>query len=291
MKKNLFYYCLAISLIIHLLIIIGIRLERPEKKEKEPVIVDVLGPLKWGPKTVLPAGKKPPETRTASLKPKGRPAPEMPRRNFRPSFPSIPIPQATRVQKPAPAAAGVPPSPGDIASRAQAGQGGTSRVPAAPSPQAARGRPGPAAPPSTRRGLMLPTQEDLEKYAQADTAEMRRAKKDAVTLDTDDLMYTSYLQGLKRRIELIWKYPETARRDGLQGSLIMRFSIGKSGKLESVEIVRSSGYPMLDEAAKQALEDANPYNPLPDNWHKTSFTITGTFIYKIYGLYGKPYLE
>ncbi len=286
MKKNLFYYCLAISLIIHLLIIIGIRLEHPRKKEKEPIIIDVLGPLKWGPKTVLPAGRKPPETRTASLSPKERPVRETPRRSLRPSFPSIPVPQAAPAQKPAPAAAGVPPSPGDIASRAPAGQGGTSRIPSAPpSQQASKGRPGPSAPPSTRRGLVLPTQEDLEKYAKADTAEMQRAKNDSVTLDTDDLMYTSYLQGLKRRIELIWKYPETARRDGLQGSLIMRFSIGKSGKLENVEIVRSSGYPMLDEAAKQALEDANPYNPLPDNWHKTSFTITGTFIYKIYGLY------
>lgn len=286
MKKNLFYYCVAVSLIIHLLIIIGIRLERPEKKKKEPIIIDVMGPLKWGPKTVLPVGKKPPGARTASLAPKERPVrpvPEQPRRSLRPSFPSIPLPQAAPVQTPAPAAAGVPPSPGDIASRAPAGQGGTSRAPAPPSQQASKGRPGPSAPPSTRRGLVLPTQEDLEKYAQADIAQQQQ--KDAVTLDTDDLMYTSYLQGLKKRIELIWKYPETARRDGLQGSLVMRFCIGKSGKLESVEIVRSSGYPMLDEAAKQALEDANPYNPLPDNWKKTSFTITGTFIYKIYGLY------
>ena len=278
MKNNFLYYCLAISLIIHLLIVMGIRLEKPEKKEKEPIVVDVMGPLKWGQKTVLPVGKKPPETKTAALKPTERHAVDRPSRplaRLAPSFPSIPVPvpQAAQPRKAPPPSAGLPPAPGDIASPSPPGQGGTAKAQAVPSP-----------PQSARRGLMLPSREDLEKYAKADTEEEKR-HPDSVTLDTDDLMYTSYLQGLKRRIELIWKYPETARRDGLQGSLIMRFSIGKSGKLENVEVLRSSGYPMLDEAATQALKDANPYNPLPDNWKKDSFTITGTFVYKIYGLY------
>jgi len=108
---------------------------------------------------------------------------------------------------------------------------------------------------------------------------------ETVTLDTDDLLYTSYLQGLRRRIELIWQYPEAARRDGIQGSLVMKFSIAKSGKLADVEMIKSSGYPMLDEAARKALIDASPFNPLPDNWKKDYFTITGTFMYRLYGMY------
>ena len=67
---------------------------------------------------------------------------------------------------------------------------------------------------------------------------------------------------MKQRIEEGWEYPEIARRDGIQGDLLMKFTIQKSGKVTDVEIVKSSGYPMLDEAAKKALLDASPFNPL-----------------------------
>ena len=131
--------------------------------------------------------------------------------------------------------------------------------------------------------------EDLERYASTGMEghqEEKSKKSDSdITLDTDDLMFTSYLQGLKNRIELVWKYPETARRDGLQGQLVMRFSILKSGKLDEVELIKSSGYPLLDDAAKQALIDASPFNPLPDSWKKDRFTITGMFVYRLNGLF------
>ena len=157
--------------------------------------------------------------------------------------------------------------------------GGSGRSGAAASSSSPRSAPAPASPGK----LMMPTQEDLERYAKLDRNVEKSKDKDTITLDTDDLMYTSYMQGLKRRIEAIWKYPETARRDGLQGSLVMRFSIDKSGRVAGVDVLKSSGYPMLDEAAKQALFDASPFNTLPDNWHKDSFNITGTFIYRLYG--------
>lgn len=138
----------------------------------------------------------------------------------------------------------------------------------------------PASPPSFAR----PTQEDIKRYAKVDKG-IEKSKEGEVTLDTDDLMYTSYLHSLKDRVEGSWKYPEIARRDGLQGNLIMKFSITKSGNVDDIEIIKSSGYPMLDDAAKQALLDASPFNPLPGNWKKDRFTITGTFIYRLYGMY------
>ncbi|MGA2191806.1 MAG: energy transducer TonB, partial [Nitrospirota bacterium] len=134
----------------------------------------------------------------------------------------------------------------------------------------------------TPRRLIRPSEEDLERYAKLDK-ETEKSKADSITLDTEDLMSTAYMHSLKTRIEMIWKYPETARRDGLEGNLVMQFTIAKSGKISGIELLKSSGYPMLDEAAKQALLDASPYNPLPQSWKKDSFTITGTFIYTLYG--------
>ena len=133
------------------------------------------------------------------------------------------------------------------------------------------------------RSLKLPTTKDLEQYAKVDEDVKRTKDPKAITLDTEDLEYTSYMNGMKRRIETIWEYPEAARRDGIQGDLLMRFTIAKSGKVGDVEVLKSSGYPMLDDAAKKALLDASPFNPLPNNWKRDAFTITGNFVYSLVG--------
>ena len=57
----------------------------------------------------------------------------------------------------------------------------------------------------------------------------------------------------------------------------------KDGKLGAVELVRTSGYKMLDDAAIKALKDGEPYWPIPEEWGMESYTISGHFIYSIYG--------
>ena len=52
-----------------------------------------------------------------------------------------------------------------------------------------------------------------------------------------------------------------------------------------MELVRTSGYRSLDEAAMKALKDAAPYWPLPEDWKEEELTVKGHFIYSIYGVY------
>jgi protein TonB len=292
MKKGLLYHCLVLSIIFHLALVAFVRLDQSgKKKEKEPIAIDLVGPVNEGPKTVLPSGRKkePPFARKeekAQPAPPARMARVMP--YIRPSFPSLPSPSPAAPSAPS-APAEQPQAPGEVKMPAPP-QPPQAQAPLAPSgasagrsspPSAARPEGG--APEAPRRIAGL-TEKELSKIVEEKETEK---KDDTITLDTDDLRYTAYLDGLRRRIELIWKYPETARRDGLQGSLVMKFTIAKSGKVdkENIELVKSSGYPMLDAAAKQALIDASPFNPLPGNWKKDSFTITGTFIYRLYGMY------
>ena len=276
MKKGFLYYSIVASLVLHFLLVLIVRLETPEnKKEKEPIAIDIIGPLNRGEATRLPTPPKQARTGTITPKPSEH-AREA--QSVRPSFPAIPIP-ATAPSEMAKAQPASPPAP------APSAQGlpmpGATKAPAAPS---ARSNQHPAA--HGQEGsekLVRPTLEDLRRYAKLDDRDLEKSKKNEITLDDEDLKYASYLQGLKNRIELIWKYPETARRDGLQGDLVMKFSIAKSGRVENIELVKSSGYPMLDDAAKQALHDASPFNPLPDQWHQDYFTITGTFVYRLIG--------
>jgi len=50
----------------------------------------------------------------------------------------------------------------------------------------------------------------------------------------------------------------------------------------AVELVRGSGYPILDKAALEALKEASPYWPLPEEWGMEAYTIEGNFVYNIY---------
>lgn len=106
-----------------------------------------------------------------------------------------------------------------------------------------------------------------------------------ITFSTKEFKYYGYKMRLKDKIENIWKYPPEAAQKGIYADLYIRFTILKNGNLGAIELIRTSGYKMLDDAALKALRDAAPYWPLPDEWKEESFTITGHFIYSLYGSY------
>lgn len=112
------------------------------------------------------------------------------------------------------------------------------------------------------------------------------ARKDTsgITFDTEEFRYRSYMERLKEKIEGIWVYPVEAAEKGVYGDLVIRFVIRKDGSLGSVELLRTSGHTVLDEAAVKALRDGQPFWPLPEGWDQSSLTVTGHFIYTLYGL-------
>lgn len=112
-----------------------------------------------------------------------------------------------------------------------------------------------------------------------------KKQDDSITFDTKEFKYHGYLKRLRDRIEGVWKYPQEAAERGIYGDLYIKFTINKNGRLGDVELLRTSGHRMLDESAIKALRDADPFWPLPDELGKESFTITGHFVYSIYGIY------
>jgi protein TonB len=122
--------------------------------------------------------------------------------------------------------------------------------------------------------------------AKRDIEKEEKGKKNkTLTFDTDEYKFLIYNRMLKEKIESIWIYPpdEAARR--IYGDLVIKFTIKKNGRLGAVEIVRTSGYKNLDDAAIKALRDGEPYWPLPDEWDMQAYTIVGHFVYTIYGYY------
>ncbi|MCX5736574.1 MAG: energy transducer TonB [candidate division NC10 bacterium] len=59
-------------------------------------------------------------------------------------------------------------------------------------------------------------------------------------------------------------YPETAHLEGIEGTVEVRFRIAGNGSVETVEVVRSSGFPVLDELSVQTIHRAGPYPVVAD---------------------------
>lgn len=120
---------------------------------------------------------------------------------------------------------------------------------------------------------------------------MKSAEKDALkekkslTFDTKEFKYYGYMQRLKEKVENLWKYPSEAAEKGIYGDLFIDFTIKKDGTLGSVQLVRTSGHRILDETAINALKEAAPFWPLPEEWKQDALTIRGHFIYAFYGHY------
>ena len=92
-----------------------------------------------------------------------------------------------------------------------------------------------------------------------------------------------YVETWRQKVEKVGNlnYPEAAKNLKMYGQLQMTVSIKADGTIESIEINRSSGHKVLDEAAKHIVELAAPYAKFPDEMHKEvdilSITRTWTF--------------
>ena len=73
----------------------------------------------------------------------------------------------------------------------------------------------------------------------------------------------AYLADLKEIIERNRKYPLMARRGQMEGTVHISCTISRNGELMEVEISRSSGYKILDNAAKLAVTSAGRFPVVP----------------------------
>lgn len=75
----------------------------------------------------------------------------------------------------------------------------------------------------------------------------------------------AYLADWRRRLEAVGNkyYPEASIRYGMYGDLRLLVIVRKDGSLEGIEVLKSSGYAVLDEAAIKIVRMAAPFSPFP----------------------------
>ena len=98
-------------------------------------------------------------------------------------------------------------------------------------------------------------------------AYQERPKRQFVGARASEYRFAVYVDNWRQKIERIGNlnYPDEARSRRLYGSLQLTVAIKKDGEVESVEVNRSSGHKVLDQAAIRIVRLASPFDRFPDN--------------------------
>jgi len=294
---------LALSVLLHLMVVAAIlwappSFQRAAVKRGEPLIVELPSgpdsPPPGPPAAPAPAAR--PAPRQAPATP-SRPAPATPPRPVVASRPTPPPPRATEsvperhvdnvppAKAPEAEAPSVPP-PSAAAEPPSSAQAAAEH--AQPAPPSAPPTPLVAAVPQTPSARPLPDIRSLRRGGggAGGSGDGRAGiEGEPIALDSTDPRYSDYLDQIRRRIKDKWGYPcvkndSTRECEYKTAQLIIEFGIAKDGKVPFINIVRSSGYPIYDDYAVNAVKLAD-FPPIPDSFSKKGVPILATFSYVV----------
>jgi protein TonB len=140
------------------------------------------------------------------------------------------------------------------------------------------GKPEPKEMPKPTGPLPFLTQNDIDQLARKGMPQ-KKPGDDSVTLDTDEFKFISYNRWLKIKVESVLKYPELAAISGYQGSLYIQFDIMKDGSLGAFQVLKSSGYKILDDEAERSIRSSAPFQPLPPEWNMDRYSIRAAVMF------------
>jgi TonB family protein len=264
--------------LVALVLLVGYFVPPVIVKKGEPIFVELPKPEEPAPRgnPALPPGP--------ASRPSPPPAPKSP--------PAVKPAPKVETARPAPAKPAPEPAPTQIAKAAPVEPEGTTPAPEPPREEA---KPEPSAPPAGEPKVALSKPSiDLPPSLQGGTGSAGRPgggggllggrggmEGEPVPLDTTDPRYTDYFEKIRRRIKDNWIYPREAGERGIGGQLLIEFGIRKDGWLQFVDLKRSSGVPVLDQYALNALKLSQPFPPVPDSVAKSTLGIAGIFTYQI----------
>lgn len=114
----------------------------------------------------------------------------------------------------------------------------------------------------------------------------KRPKRKFVGTRVQEYRFAAYVEAWRQKVEKIGNlnYPEEAKAHKMYGQLRMTVSIRADGSIESLDLNQSSGYKILDDAARRIVELAAPYAEFSAEMRKDtdilSITRTWTFTHE-----------
>ena len=106
----------------------------------------------------------------------------------------------------------------------------------------------------------------------------KRPKKLRISASTKEYAAAAYMRAWEMKIERIgnMNYPQAAKREGINGSLMLSVDINPDGSVppNGIVISRSSGHKVLDDAAVKIVRLGAPYAAIPENVLKNNDMLT-----------------
>jgi protein TonB len=102
-----------------------------------------------------------------------------------------------------------------------------------------------------------------------------------ISLESKVPEYLSYLGQVKAAINNHWIFPPAARQQRTTGSLSAVFTLDRTGGLRRIVVESSSGHPILDHAALEAVRGAAPFPAFPEHIDLDHLNIRANFDYRI----------
>jgi protein TonB len=134
-----------------------------------------------------------------------------------------------------------------------------------------------------QKSATLPTPPPTPSIHAQPRPQVQAEKEATVSLHADDTQYpqyASYLSHLRYEINRVWQYPEQAQKKALEGELTLRFVIDKSGGVQKVDMLYSSGHGILDREAVHTIHAAGPFMPFPDSFTIERLNVLASFVYE-----------
>ncbi len=265
--EKLFLYLLALSVLIHVAVFAIILLTPQEKKipKQEPYMVELrdLPEIKTPPPQKQTPAKRLAEKQqrvTREMAPKGE--------------------RETERKAPPPVLQPKPPQPamdGNSQQQAEHGAGLPKERPASESlfkpkqqeqPALAKLFPGP--------DKMASIEESYRKKYGSEVEDGETA-----FLNTDDILFGSFLRRFETAVYGVWRYPQEAARQGLEGVTPVRITFNRKGEIEHVQLLESSGSRILDEEVLRTLREIGRIGSFPRDYTKDKFKLIAFFQYGI----------
>lgn len=107
----------------------------------------------------------------------------------------------------------------------------------------------------------------------------KRPHKKYISANTKEYAYAAYMAAWVARVERIGNlnYPDAARRGHVHGQLVLTVALARDGRIKSIDVIRSSGHKILDDAAIRIVRLAAPFPPIPKQENIDELYITRTW--------------
>jgi periplasmic protein TonB len=117
----------------------------------------------------------------------------------------------------------------------------------------------PPTPPPPPDAVAMPEEKPIEQPQE----QPQQAPQPARTKSSSSQVSSTWETSLVKRLNQFKRYPGDAQSRGVEGVVLLSFSVDRTGHVLSHQIVRSSGHPELDAEVTSMIERAQPLPAFP----------------------------